>query len=211
MNRSALTNISSIATICLSFTLTISNTAFGAEENSTAKTPEKTSTSSNPADAILSDKSLSKLYESSSPNLCKVSCVEPHADDEEAQKVIDTLQAMADALNKGDTVKYESYLDDGCTTFDEGTKRLIIGKQAVMENMTTREQTADNEHPPVSITIDHPYAQVHGDTAVVTFKAIREVGGKHPRTEVCNATDVFIKSGDSWKRLHFRGLWKKVS
>lgn len=147
-------------------------------------------------------------------HMCKVTCIEPSVDCEEARQVIETLKKMAEALNKKDYALYESFLDDGCTTFDEASKRLIVGKSAVMENMTlqeNRKKVKGEESPPVSITIDHPWAQVQGNTAVVNFKAIREVGGKHPYKEVCNATDIFVKNGDQWKRLHFRGHWRKAS
>lgn len=144
-------------------------------------------------------------------HLCKVTCVEPHANCDESKKVIETLQAMAHALNKGDIATYESYLDDGCTTFDEGSKKLLVGKKAVMENMTVRDGKGADSQLLNSITIDQPYCQVSGNTAVVTFKAIRELGGEHPHTEVCHATDVFVKVGDGWKRLHFRGHWKKLT
>jgi hypothetical protein len=144
-------------------------------------------------------------------HLCKVTCIEPHANCDESKKVIETLQAMAHALNKGDIATYESYLDDGCTTFDEGSKKLLVGKKAVMENMTVRDGKGKDSQLLNSITIDQPYCQVSGNTAVVTFKAIRELGGEHPYTEVCHATDVFVRVGDGWKRLHFRGHWKKLT
>jgi hypothetical protein len=43
----------------------------------------------------------------------------------------------------------------------------------------------------------------------VTFWARRQFGGAHPFTEETHAIDVFVKRGDSWKKLHCIGMWKK--
>jgi len=143
---------------------------------------------------------------------CQVSCVEPHAACAESEKVIDTLKILAAAYAKGDLSTYEKYLDDGCTTFDESTKKLIVGKEAVLAYL--KQKFADNapngSTPVLSFTIDHPYAKVTGNVAVVNFIAYKEIGGKHPMKEECKATDVFVKHGETWKKLHYRGRWRKI-
>lgn len=145
--------------------------------------------------------------------ICKVSCVSPFNNSADADKVIETLQLLVRALNEGDLSTYQEYLDEGCTTFDEGTKRLIVGKEAVLDYIksTFNRFSKTGPTPLLSFTIDHPCAQVHGDIAVITFRAVREIGGKHPCKEVSRATDVFVKAGDKWKKLHCRGQWKKAS
>ncbi len=140
-----------------------------------------------------------------------VKCVQPHACCEESKKVIETLQTMVKALNNHDWTTYETYLDEHCSTFDENTKKLIAGKENVLAEMRAKIAKYQSEgHPFVHVTIDHPYAKVIGDTAVVTLKAIREYGGKHPFKEECKVTDIFVKHGDTWKKCHFRGAWKRV-
>jgi hypothetical protein len=143
---------------------------------------------------------------------CKVHCVEPSTACSESEQVVETLKAMIKALTTGDLNAYESYLDEGCTTFDERTKKLIVGKQAVIEDMKAKFQRygPDGVTPLLSYTIDHPYARVTGDTAVVTFVAMRELGGPHPVKEKSHVTDVFVKHDGKWKKLHYRGMWKRV-
>ncbi len=144
-------------------------------------------------------------------DLCKISCVAPIAADGDSEQVIETLKILVQALNQGDLTTYEQYLADGCTTFDEGNKHLIVGKQAVLDSLKDKmtRYRADGDTPLVSYTIDHPYAKVTGDVAVVSFKAVREIGGKHPSKEVCKATDIFVKDGSKWKKLHYRVKWHK--
>ena len=144
---------------------------------------------------------------------CKIDCVEPTAACSESARVIETLKVMTSALTKGDITTYEEYLDEGCTTFDERTKKLVAGREAVIADLKQKfvRYSPTGETPLISYTIDHPYAKVTGDTAVVTFVAVRETGGAHPSKEQANVTDVFVKRGDKWKKLHYRALWKKVS
>lgn len=142
---------------------------------------------------------------------CKIDCVDPHAACPESSKVIEVLQQLVKAINNGDWKTYEEMLDDHCSTFDENSKKLIAGKENVMNDMKQKaEKYAQHGSPFLSVTIDHPYAKVTGDTAVVTFLAIRQYGGKHPFKEECRAVDIFVKHGDNWKKCHFRGAWKRV-
>lgn len=144
---------------------------------------------------------------------CEAKCIEPHAACAESAKVIDTLQELANAVNKHDLTAIAEYLDDSVTTFDEGSKKLVVGKEAVLADLKTKLErfSLTGDHPLLSYTIVHPYAQVNGNTAVVTFTALREFGGTNPHKEKCNATDVFVKVNDKWKKLHYRGRWKKIS
>ena len=147
-----------------------------------------------------------------SKSICKIECTEPLATCSESEKVIETLKLLADAYARGDLTTYEAYLDDGCTTFDEETKKLIVGKQAVLEHLKLRFQefAPDGKKPLMSYRIEHPYAKVTGDTAVVTFVADVQVGGKNPYKAENHITDIFVRHGDKWKKLHYRGRWRKV-
>ncbi len=182
--------------LLLGLAFTTSNVMAGETNTDNSKTTEPT-----------------KVAPALSMNSCEAKCIEPHAACAESAKVIDTLQELANAVNKHDLTAIAEYLDDSVTTFDEGSKKLVVGKEAVLADLKTKLDrfalTGDN--PLLSYTIVHPYAQVSGNTAVVTFTALREFGGTNPHKEKCNATDVFVKVGDKWKKLHYRGRWKKLS
>lgn len=143
-------------------------------------------------------------------NEVSVSCIDPHACCEEAKKVLETLETMVRAINNGDWKTYETYVDEHCTTFDENSHKLIAGKENVLAELRAKmERYAQNGTPFVSVTIDHPYAKVTGDTAVVTLVAHRQYGGKHPFQESSKITDVFVKRDGTWKKCHYRGAWKR--
>ncbi len=140
----------------------------------------------------------------------KVSCDNPHAACAESERVIETLKLMSHLYTEGKFEEYSKYIDSDATTFDEKRNKLIVGKEAVVEDMKSRWNAAHSGGSPiVSLSINHPYAQVHGDQAVVTFEAVKTVGGKAPETMSSRCTDIFVKREGTWKKLHYRSNWKK--
>lgn len=158
------------------------------------------------------EESAAKAAGKDAVSTCKIECDELMAACSESHKLIEILMLLADAYARGDLVTYEAYLDDGCTTFDEGTKKLIVGKQAVVEHLKRRFQefSPNGKTPLLWYKIQQPYAKVTGDTAVVTFVAETKIGGKSPYRAENHVTDIFVKHGDQWKKLHYRGRWRKV-
>jgi len=146
-------------------------------------------------------------------NVCKVDCVDPHPACEESQKVIDTLKKIYEAFGRGDMTVVAEYIDDGCTTFDETTHTLIVGKKDVLADIKAKiEQFRDDKDSPLlSYTIERPYAEVKDNTAVVTFVAIKVFGGKHPQKLVSHCTDIFVKENGKWMKSHFRSHWKQAT
>lgn len=144
---------------------------------------------------------------------CHVKCTSPHAACEESQKVIDTLNHLVKALNDGDFATVGEYMDENISTFDEGSKKLIVGREAVLAEMKRRYEKSkqDSEGGTVSYHIEHPYAQVSGDRATVTFVIRKTVNGKTPIAMESHSTDVFVKHEGKWKKLHYRSNWKKIS
>ncbi|HEY9730650.1 MAG TPA: nuclear transport factor 2 family protein [Drouetiella sp.] len=142
----------------------------------------------------------------------KISCVNPHAACAESEKVLDTLKVLFRAYSKGDLETAGKYMDDDCTTFDESSKSLIVGRKAVLEDMRTKIHGWEvSDSPLISYTMEHPYAKVDGDMAVVSFVAFKEFGGKHPQKFKSHCTDIFKKEDGKWKKLHYRSNWKEVT
>lgn len=151
---------------------------------------------------------------SPAPAPCKISCIDPIKEGVEAAKVIDVLKSMAKALADHDFATFSTYLDEKCTTYLENTKKLIVGREAVTADITERLAAEERrlKVPPFGFTIDHPFANVTGDTATVNFVLVKEIGGDHPERLESHCTDIFVKHDDGqWKRLLYRGdNWKQV-
>ena len=139
-------------------------------------------------------------------------CVQPNAACEESKKVIKTLMIISKAYSHGDFKTFGEYLDDEVTILDKKSKEVISGKENVLKDVKQRWKDAHKGPKPViSYTIEHPYAKGMGDTAVVTFKAIKVIGGESkPRTYISKSTDIFVKKDGQWKKLHYISDWKRV-
>ena len=144
--------------------------------------------------------------------ICAVSCVEPIATSD-ADGVIDVLKAITKALADHDFAALASHLDVNCTTYNESTHKLVVGRDAIINDVKASVEAEERKLkvPPISFTIDHPYVIVTGDQAVVTFVLIKEIGGANPVKFASHTSDVFIKRDGQWKKLHFCGdAWKKM-
>ncbi|CAN5711549.1 hypothetical protein BH10CYA1_BH10CYA1_06510 [soil metagenome] len=141
----------------------------------------------------------------------KISCTNPHAACLESEKVLDTLKILFRAYSKGDLETAGQYMDDDCTTFDEASKTLIVGRKAVLDDLKKKIHGWEvSDSPLTAYTMEHPYAKVDGDMAVVSFVAVKEFGGKHPQRFKSHCTDIFKKEDGKWKKLHYRSNWKEV-
>lgn len=148
-----------------------------------------------------------------SKKVCHVKCNDPHAACSESAKVIEALQHLTRLISQGDFNDLAQHLDADVTTFDDSSKKLVTGREAVIANLKEKWERAHKraQNDVVSYTIDSPYAQVKGDTATVTFIARKVIGGPNPATYVSHSTDVFKKEGDRWVAIHYICSWKKVS
>ena len=142
----------------------------------------------------------------------KFACINHHADSPEAEEVINAEATFAKAYVSGDYAKCGEFLADGCTTFDQHSKRLIIGKEAVLADMKRRldKSLPDSDSPLLSYTLDQPLARVHGDKAYINCIGIKVYGGKNARTMESHSTYIFARENGKWLRTHFTTDWQKV-
>lgn len=192
--------LSALVTLFFSASSAIAADSVEGKDSTKASTPV---TSKSADDAI-------HEHHVASSKVGKVACVSPHASCAESEKVIETLKHMSHLYSEGKFDELSKYMDEGCTTFDEKKNELIVGREAIMNHIKTRWNAAHSSSSPiVSYTISHPYAQVTGDQAVVTFEAVKTVGGSHPETHVARCTDIFVKKDGVWKKSHYRNCFKK--
>lgn len=130
----------------------------------------------------------------------------------EAQEVINVLQTMGRAYARGDIAGYIEHLDDNCSVYDEHKNKMVEGKQSVI--IALKQLFAKRSQPGadriVSYTIDQPYVNVTGDTAVVSYRALEVIGGGHPRKMQGAMSDVFKKENGHWMKVHQSAVWKRM-
>ena len=127
----------------------------------------------------------------------------------EAQKILRAINQFKDALIKEDFDKLSTFLHEDATSFNEHTKKLIKGKENVLQNLKTimKGFSSHSKTPLKKYTIKNPYINVSGKQATATYFAVATFGGSSPCQLSSNVTEVFQKQGSAWKRLHYRGHW----
>jgi len=143
---------------------------------------------------------------------CEITCVSPFPTDAEGDRVIAVIESITKALAERKFDQMMTYMDEGCTTYDGNTKRSVVGREAIVADVKQKilAEEAKSKAPILSYSIDRPFAQVNGDTAVVCFVLVKTLGGAHPQKFEEHCTDVFVKRGQDWKKLNFRSdSWKR--
>ncbi len=146
---------------------------------------------------------------------CSVSLSKPINDvaDAESQAVIKVLNAITRALADHDFKAMAKYLDKDCTTYDESSHKLVVGRDAIISDVESKVNQEEEKlkAPPIKFEVDRPYVQVTGERAVVSFVLIKEIAGEHPARYESHCSDIFVKRDGNWKKLHYCGdAWKEI-
>jgi Calcium/calmodulin dependent protein kinase II association domain len=155
----------------------------------------------------------SKAADEAELNQCIVSTVDPHPACTESSVVIDTVQKFNHSYTHGDLKTCADLIDVGCTTFDDVTKKLIVGKEAVLNHMKEKwaAHSPSSNAPLNSFIITAPYAEVTGETATVTYVAVKKYGGEYPAKFESHITTIYVKKDGHWLMSHYKSNWKRVS
>ncbi len=143
-----------------------------------------------------------------------VQCINPHeaaemhAPKPEAPAVLRLVKALAETYSKGDLERMSSYFADDVAFFDEEANKTLTGKEAVLKRLQAdfKKDTGGGKTI-ILYTIDSPYIKVLGNTAVVTYRAVKSVQGSKLQKHQAFVTEMFVKDGERWKLAHLRGKW----
>lgn len=142
--------------------------------------------------------------------ILKVEVVDAPEMDKESNAVLDQLKALLHGLEHGNLDAIAACLSDNVTTLDEQCK-VTYGKTDVMENIKKKVIGTGNEHPIKRLVIYHPFVRIKGDSAMVSFRATKEMGGKNPVELESWCSEVFERKNGNWLVLQLKTNWKPVS
>ncbi len=150
--------------------------------------------------------------QSKEQNQCVVSTIDPHPACSESSVVIDTVEKFNHSYTHGDFKTCAELIEDNCTTFDDVTKKLIVGRQAILDHMKEKwaAHAPSSNAPLASFDITTPYAEVKGDTATVIYVAVKKYGGEYPAKFESHINCVYVKKDGHWLMSHYKSSWKRV-
>lgn len=87
---------------------------------------------------------------------------------------------------------------------------LVYGKQAVLDHISKRVLGKEPAGTVNSITVHHPFIKVKGQTAMVSFRAVKQFTGAKPTKMESWCWEVFERKDNQWKVLQFHSNWTPI-
>lgn len=137
----------------------------------------------------------------------KVEMIGATASDKDSSDVLAALQKLLTSLEEHNYEKIASCLSDNVVTIDEVSQEMLHGKEAVLDKVRRKVSGSKGNSPVKSISVSYPFVSVKGDTAMVSFKASKELAdGKGSKLEsLCS--EVYERKNGEWLILNLRTHW----
>ncbi len=124
--------------------------------------------------------------------------------------MLDALQKLLHGLEQGNLEVVAACLSDNVTQIDKQSK-VMFGKPEVLENVKKNIIGTNNKRPVKRIMVYSPFIRVKGDTAMVSFRATKEMAGPSPSKLESWCSEVFERKDGQWLVLQLRTNWKSVN
>lgn len=130
--------------------------------------------------------------------------------DGESAGVIAALQKLLQALAQRDLQQVDACLSDDVTVYDDRNRRYIYGRETVVEHVKNNVIGADGEKPVKRLVIYDPFIYVKGNTAMVSFRATKELGGDSGLKLESWCSEIFERKNGQWLVLQLRTSWRPI-
>ncbi len=130
--------------------------------------------------------------------------------DKESQEVLDALKNLMQGLEHHNLEEVGACLSDNVTQIDEKKNKVLFGKPEVLENAKKNLIGAGNVSPVKKLMIYSPFIRIKGDTAMVSFRATKEMTGEHPIKLESWCSEVFERKDGHWLVLQLKTNWKTI-
>ncbi len=130
--------------------------------------------------------------------------------DADSQAVVSALQKLLDALGRRDIQEVGQSLSDEVVTIDAHTQKVVYGKDAVLKQVQEDVIGNGSKSPVKQIVVYDPFIHVKGDTAMVSFRATKQLAPPDGTTLESLCSEVFERKDGRWLVLQLRSNWKPV-
>jgi len=127
--------------------------------------------------------------------------------DKDAIAVIAALQKLLSGIAHSDLALIGSCLSNDVTMFDDKSKKFLYGKESVIDHVKKNVVGTDSKHPIKRIVVYNPFVDVKGDTAMVSFRATKELTDKDSTTLESWCSEVFERKNGEWLVLQLKTNW----
>lgn len=128
----------------------------------------------------------------------------------EGREVVTSLKRLLKGIANRDISQIGSCLSEDVTMFDARKNKLLYGKKDVLEHVKNNVVGAEGTHPVKQLKVYNPFVTIKGDTAMVSFKATKELSDPKSTKLVSWCSEVFERKGGEWIVLQLRTNWEPI-
>lgn len=125
------------------------------------------------------------------------------------KEIIGALKKLLHALEQRDIEQVSACLSADVTTSDSKSAKTLYGREAVLEHVKKNIIGKDGNSVVKRLVVYDPYVRVKGETAMVSFRATKELAADSTKLESWCSEVYERKSGD-WLVLRLKTDWKPI-
>jgi len=141
-------------------------------------------------------------------NPISVELVGGSASDAESADVLGALKKLLAGLGQRNLELIGACLSEDVVAFDDHNGKLMSGKEAVLEQIKKNVIGTKDQSPVKRIVVHDPFVRVKGDTAMVSFRATKELADEQKSKLESWCSEVFERKDGQWLVLQYRSNWK---
>jgi hypothetical protein len=123
-------------------------------------------------------------------------------------EVIEALKKLLQGIAHADAEQIASCLSNDVTTFDTHTDKFIHSKEAVLAHVKKNVIGTGGVSPIKRLAVYHPFVSVKGETAMVSFKATKELADKQSTKLESWCAEIYEKKNGEWLVLQLKTNWE---
>jgi ketosteroid isomerase-like protein len=144
-------------------------------------------------------------------NALQVEIVGAENKDPDSASVLNTFKKLMRNIELKNMDQVGACLSPDVIVFDSRNHNLVSGKDAVLNHISNKIIGTANSPAVKTFVVYDPFVDVKGDTAMVSFRAVKTLtGGKDTKFESW-CSEIFERKDNEWKVLYFKSSWKPLS
>ena len=136
----------------------------------------------------------------------KIEVIGETASDKDSSDVMAALHRLLTYVEHKNFEQIGNCLSEDVVMTDDKSNEPVYGKKDVMERVKSNLDGGKKKSPVKSMVLQHPFVNVKGDTAMVSFLAKKELADGSKFESLCS--EVYERKNGEWLVLKFKTNWK---
>jgi ketosteroid isomerase-like protein len=143
-------------------------------------------------------------------NKLEIGLVGANPTNDAEKEVIAALKKLLEGIANHDVEQIADCLSTDVTTFDTRTDKFLFSKDAVLDHVKKNVIGTAGSSPIKKLVVYHPFVTVKGDTAMVSFRATKEMADKQSTKLESWCAEIFEKKNGEWLVLQLKTNWEPI-